>query len=106
MSKTAPAPNSQTPIKLQHPYTTDAGVPIEQINVRGITVREMRHAQEVSGGNELQANYIMLATSCDLVLEDLDKMMAIDFKAVQDRFFRLNFGRTTQQMASDGRATG
>ncbi len=80
------------PIKLQHPYKTDAGVPIEQVNVRGITVREMKNAQRVGDGDEISTNYAMVATACDLVQEDLDKMMAIDFQAVQNRFLKLNIG--------------
>lgn len=94
------------PIKLQHPYTTDAGAPIEQVNVRMITVREMRHAQRTNVGDELSANFSMIATACDLVPEDLDKMMAIDFQAVQQRFLRLNIGDTTKPMADTTGAAG
>lgn len=94
------------PIKLQHPYTTDAGAPIEQLNVRMITVREMRHAQRNNVGDELSANFSMIATACDLVPEDLDKMMAIDFQEVQRRFLELNIGDTNKKLAEPNGTVG
>lgn len=82
------------PIKLQHPFTTDAGVPVEQVTVKGITVRQMKQAQRRGDGDEAEVETAMVAVACDLVAEDLENMQMVDYVAVRDRFQQLNFNRT------------
>lgn len=86
---------SQNPntIKLQTPFTKDAGVPVEQVTVKPLNVRQMKTAQKQGGGDDAETETIMIAMSCDLVVEDLDKMFLNDYMAVRNRFQQLNFGR-------------
>lgn len=81
-------------IKLETPFTTDAGVPIEQIAVKPLTVRQMKTAQKQGGKDDAEVESIMIAMSCDLVVEDLDKMFLADYMVVRERFQALNFSRT------------
>lgn len=92
-------PQTQNPIKLQNPFTTAAGVPIEQIHVKPINVRQMKQAQRQGGGDDAETETIMVAMACDLVVEDLDEMMMIDYTAVRNRFQQLNFSHTAGQVA-------
>ncbi|ERL56135.1 phage tail assembly protein [Psychrobacter aquaticus] len=94
------------PIKLKHPYTTAAGAPINQVNVRGINVREMKQAQRRGGTDEAETETAMVAVSCDLVMEDLDDMHMIDYQAVRARFSSLNFGGTDGSMAESTGSAG
>lgn len=87
-------PAKQTAIKLQHPYTTDAGVPVEQVQVKSITVRQMKMAQRMGGDDQAEVETAMVAMACDLVPEDLEKMQMIDYVAVRERFQQLNFNST------------
>ncbi|WP_019672311.1 phage tail assembly protein [Psychrobacter lutiphocae] len=82
------------PIKLQHPFATDAGVPVEQVTVKGITVRQMKQAQRRGGSDEAEVETAMVAVACDLVVEDLENMQMVDYVAVRERFQQLNFNRT------------
>lgn len=41
-------------IKLQTPFTTDAGVPIEQVTVKPLVVRQMKTAQKQGGGDKVK----------------------------------------------------
>ncbi len=84
------------PIKLQHPYTTDAGVPIEQVTVSPITVKLMKSAQRRGGQDEAEVETSMVAFACGLVPEDIDGMHMIDYTAVRGRFQQLNFGSTSE----------
>lgn len=99
MSKQTPIPQILTPIALKHPFTTAAGVPIEQIHVKQINVRQMKNAQKQGGGDDAETETIMVAMACDLVVEDLDEMMMIDYTAVRNRFQQLNFSHTAGQVA-------
>lgn len=81
-------------IKLETPFNTDAGVPIEQIVVKPLTVRQMKTAQKQGGKDDAEVESIMIAMSCDLVVEDLDKMFLADYMVVRERFQALNFSRT------------
>ena len=99
MSEQAPIPQTQHPIKLQNPFTTAAGVPIEQIHVKPINVRQMKQAQRQGGGDDAETETIMVAMACDLVVEDLDEMMMIDYTAVRNRFQQLNFSHTAGKVA-------
>lgn len=91
MSK--PISQNANTIKLQTPFTTDAGVPIEQVTVTPLTVRQMKTAQKQGGNDDAEVESIMVAMSCDLVVEDLDKMFLADYMAVRERFQQLNFKR-------------
>lgn len=94
------------PIKLQHPFTTAAGAPIEQINVRGIKVREMKQAQRRGNGDSAETELAMVAVACDLVVEDLDEMHMIDYQRVSARFSAINIGSSEQSMADDAGSAG
>lgn len=85
-------------IKLETPFTTDAGVPIEQVTVKPLVVRQMKTAQKQGGKDDAEVESIMIAMSCDLVVEDLDKMFLNDYMAVRERFQALNFSRTNGQL--------
>lgn len=90
----AKASTPNQPIKLQHPFTTAAGAPINQINVRGIKVREMKQAQRRGGNDSADIELAMVAVACDLVVEDLDEMHMIDYQAVSARFSSINVGKS------------
>ncbi len=92
-------------IKLQTPFTTDAGVPVEQVTVKPLTVRQMKTAQKQGGGDDAETESIMVAMSCDLVVEDLDKMLMNDYMAVRERFQALNFSRTSGKLDETAIAT-
>lgn len=98
---------SQNPntIKLQTPFTTDAGVPVEQVTVKPLNVRQMKTAQKQGGGDDAETETIMIAMSCDLVVEDLDKMFLNDYMAVRERFQALNFNRTSGKLDETAIAT-
>ncbi len=99
------ATTQSSAIKLQYPFTTDAGVPIEQIHVKPLNVRQMKTAQKQGAGDDAETESIMVAMACDLVVEDLEKMMMIDYTAVRSRFQQLNFGSAKPPMAdADGTA--
>lgn len=102
----AKTPVVNPPIKLQHPFTTAAGAPIEQVHVRGITVREMKQAQRRGGNDSAETELAMVAVSCDLVLEDLDDMHMIDYQRVSARFSKLNVGSGDEPVADDAGAAG
>ena len=90
----AVAVTPNTPIKLQHPFTTAAGAPINQIHVRGIKVREMKQAQRRGGNDSAEIELAMVAVACDLVVEDLDDMQMIDYQRVSARFSALNISKS------------
>ena len=48
----------------------------------------------------------MVAMACDLVVEDLDEMMMIDYTAVRSRFQQLNFSHTAGQVAESAGTAG
>lgn len=105
-NQTPDIPTQDTPVKLKHPFTTAAGVPIEQIHVKQINVRQMKNAQRQGGDDQAETETIMVAMACDLVVEDLDEMMMIDYVAVRDRFQKLNLNHTQRQVAESAGATG
>lgn len=102
----AKAPIANAPIKLKHPFTTAAGAPIEQVHVRGITVREMKQAQRRGGNDSAEIELAMVAVACDLVVEDLDDMQMIDYQRVSARFSKLNVGSGDEPVADDAGAAG
>lgn len=102
----AKAVTPNTPIKLQHPFTTAAGAPIEQINVRGIKVREMKQAQRRGNGDSAETELAMVAVACDLVVEDLDEMHMIDYQRVSARFSNINVGSGDESVADDAGSAG
>ena len=102
----AKAPIANAPIKLKHPFTTAAGAPIEQINVRGIKVREMKQAQRRGNGDSAEIELAMVAVACDLVLEDLDDMHMIDYQAVSARFSEINIGSADESVADTSGTAG
>lgn len=91
-------PSKPQAIKLQHPFTTDAGIPVEQVQVKSITVRQMKQAQRAGGGDDVGVETAMVAVACDLVPEDLDKMQMIDYVAVRERFQQLNLNSASRQV--------
>lgn len=105
MSKSK-TPIANPPIKLQHPFTTAAGAPIEQVHVRGITVREMKQAQRRGGNDSAEIELAMVAVACDLVVEDLDDMQMIDYQRVSARFSKLNVGSNDGSVAEDAGSAG
>ena len=106
MSKAATPPSKDEPIKLKHPYTTAAGIPIEQVHVKSINVRQMKQAQRRGGTDEAEVETAMVAMACDLVPEDLDEMQMIDYSAVRARFSQLNFGSTSEPVAESAGTAG
>ena len=84
---------------LKHKFTTGAGAPINQLNVRGIKVREMKQAQRRGDGDSTDTECAMIAVACDLLMEDLDNMYMIDYNAVSARFSILN-SDTTEPVAN------
>ena len=97
---------SNPPIKLKHPFTTAAGAPVNQVNVRGIKVREMKQAQRRGGNDSAEIELAMVAVACDLVVEDLDEMEMIDYQRVSARFSKLNVGSGDESMADDAGTAG
>ena len=89
---------------LKHKFTTGAGAPINQLNVRGIKVREMKQAQRRGDGNSTDTECAMIAVACDLLMEDLDNMYMIDYNAVSARFSILN-SDTSEPVADDAGTT-
>ncbi|MFB2538809.1 phage tail assembly protein [Acinetobacter sp. c3-l95] len=93
-------------IQLQHPFTTAAGVPIEQIHIKQINVRQMKQAQRAGAGDDAEVETAMVAIACDLVVEDLDEMMMSDYAVVRERFQQLNFSRANKAVAETTGTTG
>ena len=83
------APVKDQPIKLQHPFKTAAGVPVEQVHVKSITVRQMKNAQR-GAEDDADVEIAYIAAACDLVVDDLDDMRMIDFMTVRERFQQVN----------------
>lgn len=99
-------PVANPPIKLAHPFTTAAGAPVNQINVRGIKVREMKQAQRRGDGDSAEIELAMVAVACDLVVEDLDEMHMIDYQRVSARFSQINVGSGDESVADDAGSAG
>lgn len=84
------AQTTQTPIKLLDPFTTAAGVPIEQVHVKGVKVRDMKNAQRMAGDDQASYETALIGIACDLLPEDLDNMSMRDYGQLQARFQQAN----------------
>ncbi len=94
------------PIPLKHPYKTAAGAPINQVQVSGITVKQMKLAQRRGGTDEAETETAMVAAACDLVMEDLEDMHMIDYTKVRARFQSLNFDSSDESVAEPTGSAG
>lgn len=70
---------------LQHPYKTAAGETMETLNLKSLTVGDLRQVKrqfkEASDWDEG-----LIARMCGLVVEDLDGMDLRDYQALSARF--------------------
>lgn len=79
---------SQTPsdtFKLSYPFTTAAGTRIEQVELKRLTVKDLKQVRKISK-NPADWDEPLIARSTGLLPEDLDNMDLADYLQLQKRF--------------------
>lgn len=79
---------SQTPsdtFKLSYPFTTAAGTRIELVELKRLTVKDLKQVRKISK-NLADWDEPLIARSTGLLLEDLDNMDLADYLQLQKRF--------------------
>ncbi|CAM3724336.1 MULTISPECIES: phage tail assembly protein [Xenorhabdus] len=77
-----------TNYRLQFPYTTAAGVNIEEIQLSRLKVKDIKAARRISE-NPADWDDILLSRSTGLLPEDIEQMDAADYLALQQRFQKI-----------------
>jgi hypothetical protein len=70
---------------LTYPFTTVAGVKVEQITLKRLTLKDLKQAQKVSK-NPADWDDLLIARSSGMLPEDIDGMDLADYMTLQDRF--------------------
>lgn len=79
---------SQTPsdtFKLSYPFTTAAGTRIELVELKRLTVKDLKQVRKISK-NPADWDEPLIARSTGLLPEDLDNMDLADYLQLQKRF--------------------
>lgn len=79
---------SQTPsdtFKLSYPFTTAAGTRIELVELKRLTVKDLKQVRKISK-NPADWDEPLIACSTGLLPEDLDNMDLADYLQLQKRF--------------------
>ncbi|HCO2532451.1 TPA: phage tail assembly protein [Escherichia coli] len=79
---------SQTPsdtFKLSYPFTTAAGTRIEQVELKRLTVKDLKQVRKISK-KPADWDEPLIARSTGLLPEDLDNMDLADYLQLQKRF--------------------
>lgn len=79
---------SQTPsdtFKLSYPFTIAAGTRIEQVELKRLTVKDLKQVRKISK-NPADWDEPLIARSTGLLPEDLDNMDLADYLQLQKRF--------------------
>ncbi|MCA6221932.1 phage tail assembly protein [Photorhabdus antumapuensis] len=76
---------STTTYHLQFPYTTAAGVLIEELQLSRLRVKDIKAVRRASE-NPTDWDDILIARSTGLLPEDIEQMDVADYLALQQRF--------------------
>ena len=79
---------SQTPsdtIKLSYPFTTAAGTRVEQVELKRLTVKDLKQVRKISK-DPADWDEPLIARSTGILPEDLDNMDLADYLQLQKRF--------------------
>ncbi|EAC1360352.1 phage tail assembly protein [Escherichia coli] len=71
--------------KLSYPFTTAAGTRIEQVELKRLTVKDLKQVRKISK-NPADWDEPLIARSTGLLPEDLDNMDLADYLQLQKRF--------------------
>lgn len=91
---------------LTYPFTTTAGIKIEKLELKRLTVKDLKQVRKVSN-NPADWDEPLIARSTGLVPEDMDNMDLADYLALQERFQKITgLGRKSETDEPGSRPTG
>lgn len=90
-------------LTLLYPFTTPAGVHIKEITTRRLKVKDLKSIGQQAGTDEVLIEMLGVARMCNLVVEDLEEMDAVDYQKVKERF--LEYVGVTKATAQGNGAT-
>ena len=99
---------SQTPsdtFKLSYPFTTAAGTRIELVELKRLTVKDLKQVRKISK-NPADWDEPLIARSTGLLPEDLDNMDLADYLQLQKRFQLITGMGESNQGADAGAGRG
>lgn len=73
---------------LAYPFTTTAGTRIEKLELKRLTVKDLKQARKISN-NPADWDEPLIARCTGLIPEDLDNMDLADYLALQERFQKI-----------------
>lgn len=75
-------------ITLSKPKEQD-GVQVDKLLLRSPTVGEYRKADKAAGGDPAEREALLFACLCDISVQDLEKLELLDYRRLQEGYFRL-----------------
>ncbi|EGK5825863.1 phage tail assembly protein [Morganella morganii] len=91
---------------LSYPFTTAAGNRIDQVELKRLTVRDLKQARKTSK-DPADWDEPLIARSTGMLPEDLDKMDLADYMELQKRFQQVTgLGKSTESTETGAGAAG
>ncbi|CSE59299.1 TPA: phage tail assembly protein [Morganella morganii] len=92
--------------KLSYPFTTAAGTRVELVELKRLTVKDLKQARKTSK-DPADWDEPLIARSTGMLPEDLDKMDLADYMELQKRFQQVTgLGKSTESTETGAGAAG